>query len=101
MVITTRGKLVFVTESFDLPLARKLTSLILDAQGSGALQMASLRRPSVRHAGTASPLPETQEPLSDSMIRFLSKCGIMKTVVDATVEAGRAQPVTKGLVVVP
>ena len=35
VVITTRGKLVFVAESFPLPLARKLTSLILDAQGGG------------------------------------------------------------------
>ena len=39
VVITTRGKLVFVAESFPLPLARKLTSLILDAQGGGAMRM--------------------------------------------------------------
>jgi hypothetical protein len=96
VVITTRGKLVFVTESFDLPLARKLTSMILDAQGSGALQMATLRRRPVPLPRAASAVP--QEPLSDSMVRFLSKCGIMKTVVDATMEAGRAQPVTKDFV---
>ncbi len=35
VVITTRGKLVFVAESFPLDLARKLTALILDAQGTG------------------------------------------------------------------
>src|SRR5208282_4579103 len=35
VVITTRGKLVFVAESFDLDLARSLTALILDAQGTG------------------------------------------------------------------
>jgi hypothetical protein len=34
VVITTRGKLVFVAESFPLDLARKLTGLILDAQGA-------------------------------------------------------------------
>jgi hypothetical protein len=89
VVITTRGKLVFVTESFDLPLARKLTSLILDAQGSGALQMATLHHRPVRLPRAASAAPRTQGPLSDSMVRFLSKCGIMKTVVDATMEAGR------------
>ncbi len=99
VVITTRGKLVFVTESFDLPLARKLTSMILDAQGSGALQMATLHRRPVRLPRAASAVPQTREPLSDSMVRFLSKCGIMKTVVDATMEAGRAQPVTKDFVV--
>ena len=94
VVITTRGKLVFVSEGFDLPLARKLTSLILDAQGSGSLQMASLhRRPITRHAQTAAAMPQTHEqPLSESLVRFLSKCGIMKTVVDATVQAGHAIP---------
>ncbi len=40
VVITTRGKLVFVSESFDLDLARKLAALILDAQGTGELKMA-------------------------------------------------------------
>ncbi len=41
VVITTRGKLVFVSESFPLPLARRLTTLILDAQGGGAMRMAA------------------------------------------------------------
>ena len=40
VLITTRGKFVFVAESFPLPLARKLTALIFDAQGSGDLRMA-------------------------------------------------------------
>jgi len=40
VVITTRGKLVFITESFPLELARRLTSLILDAQGTGEMKMA-------------------------------------------------------------
>ncbi len=40
VVITTRGKLVFVSESFDLPLARKLATLIMDAQGTGEMKMA-------------------------------------------------------------
>ena len=45
VVITTRGKLVFVAESFDLDVARKLTTLILDAQGSGELKMAKNNLP--------------------------------------------------------
>lgn len=40
VVITTRGKLVFIAESFPLPLARKLTALVLDTQATGALRMA-------------------------------------------------------------
>jgi hypothetical protein len=97
VVITTRGKLVFVSESFDLPLARKLTSLILDAQGSGALQMASLRQPDVaRRAIPAAATREARGALSDNMVRFLSKCGIMKTVVDATIEAGRTDGTSRG-----
>jgi hypothetical protein len=40
VVIVTRGKLVFVSESFDLDLARQLAALVLDAQGVGELKMA-------------------------------------------------------------
>jgi hypothetical protein len=40
VVITTRGKLVFVAESFPLELARQLTALVLDAQGTGAMRLA-------------------------------------------------------------
>ncbi len=46
VVITTRGKQVFVSESFPLDISRKLASLILDAQGSGAMQFASATTPS-------------------------------------------------------
>jgi hypothetical protein len=99
VVITTRGKLVFVSESFDLPLARKLTSLILDAQGTGALQMASLHRRTLNRPAraVAAPSPGSQ-PLSEGLVRFLSKCGIMKTVVNATIEAGRARTTPAGQV---
>ena len=115
VVITTRGKLVFVAESFNLDLARKLTSLILDAQGTGEMKMAkttpgasSLRfvsgsrvetagapepvlslskaRPELAEGGLAS---ETWEPLTADLIRFFSNCGAMKAAVDAAVQAGR------------
>ena len=45
VVITTRGKMVFVAESFPLELARKLATLILDAQGSGATLTAQKGQP--------------------------------------------------------
>ena len=45
VVITTRGKLVFVAESFPLDLARKLTALILDAQGTGEMRLAQAAQP--------------------------------------------------------
>jgi hypothetical protein len=107
VVITTRGKLVFVAESFDLDLARKLTTLILDAQGTGELKMAGaaeLGAPSLRFVpgamgGAGAPEPalslskglasETWEPLTANLIRFFSNCGVMKAAVSAAVKAGR------------
>jgi hypothetical protein len=55
VVITTRGKLVFISESFSLDLARQLTDLILDAQGTGELKMAQSQPP----AGPLSPSERT------------------------------------------
>jgi hypothetical protein len=76
VVITTRGNLVFVSESFPLELARKLTANLLDAQGTGSLRMAdSAPLPPV----SASPL----QPLSASLVHFFSSCGVLKSVVDA------------------
>ena len=79
VVITTRGKLVFVAESFPLDLARKLTALVLDAQGTGDMKL----------AGTPEPGAEIGEPLTASLIRFFSNCGVMKAAVDAEMMAGR------------
>lgn len=96
VVITTRGNLVFVSESFPLDLARKLAVLLLDAQGSGELKMAQTKKLgapgpgsprtglSPRGGGLAS---ETLEPLSANLIRFFSNCGVMKGVVDAEIKA--------------
>jgi hypothetical protein len=93
VVITTRDKLVFVSESFPLPLARKLTSLILDAQGGGAMRMTSLPPPAV---GPASALPSADraaassgEPtsLTGDLVRFFGDCGVMKAAVDAELRA--------------
>jgi hypothetical protein len=79
VVITTRGKLVFVAESFPLDLARKLTALILDAQGTGEMKIAGAAPPALN--------PEIGEPLTASLIRFFSNCGVMKAAVDAEVKA--------------
>ena len=79
VVITTRGKLVFVAESFNLDLARKLTALILDAQGTGEMHLAEAARP----AGLpAQPVPV---PLTAGLIRFFSNCGVMKAAVEASI----------------
>ena len=83
-MITTRGKLVFVTESFPLDLARKLTNTLLDAQGTGELKMAAATGPSTKAAGS-----EDRESLTSGFVRFFSNCGVMKAAVDAAMEAGR------------
>jgi hypothetical protein len=82
VLITTRGKMVFVTESFPLDLARKLTALILDAQGSGELKMAKITPPRVPAFDAA-----TWQPLSGNLVRFFSNCGVMKAAVDAAFRA--------------
>ena len=95
VVITTRGKSVFVSESFELPLARHLTSLILNAQGSGEMKMARFERtPMLRPASFAmarpragSSPPRPLPPLSGSLVHFLSDCGVMKFAVDAAIGA--------------
>jgi hypothetical protein len=82
VVITTRGKMVFVAESFPLDLARKLTALILDTQGTGELKMADAiqqRTPAFDSANW--------QPLTGNLIRFISNCGLMKAAVDAAVRA--------------
>jgi hypothetical protein len=72
VLITMRGKQVFVAESFPLDLARKLTALILDAQGTGELRMAQANTP---------------ETLSGGMVRFFSDAGVMKAAVQAALHA--------------
>jgi hypothetical protein len=104
VVITRRGKMVFVSESFDLDLARKLTSQILDAQGSGELRLAGsghrdlrgtpqLQRVSVPWP-TAKRSVERKEAspdgaLTDGLVHFLANCGVMKGAVDAAFQAIR------------
>ena len=79
VVITRRGKLVFVAESFPLDVARKLTALLLDAQGSGATRMAM--------SGAA-----IGEPLTAGLVRMFEECGVMKSVVEAGRKSAEAGP---------
>ena len=95
VVITTRGKLVFVSESFPLPLARRLTALILDSQGGGAMRMTSLPPPTVAPAvpqspaGSAGDVSAEPASLTADLVRFFEDCGAMKAAVDPLVKAGR------------
>jgi hypothetical protein len=93
VVITTRGNLVFVAESFPLKVARQLTSLILDAQGGGAMRTAEavppewlFAPPSIARNLTVQPA----EPLSGSFVRFFAGCGVMKVAVDAELKSAAA-----------
>ncbi|WP_263354987.1 hypothetical protein [Acidicapsa acidisoli] len=64
VLITVRGKFVFVSESFDLVTARKLADLLIDGQGTGEM----------RTAGVTLPRPT----LTESWVSFLHSCGMMK-----------------------
>ena len=101
VVITTRGKRVFVSESFDLDLARKLASLILDAQGTGELHLAKatpapssppfsgarVGNQEANSPDAPSPDSGTVQPLTGNLVRFLSNCGVMKAVVEAGIRS--------------
>jgi hypothetical protein len=80
VLITTRGKMVFIAESFPLPLARKLTALILDAQGTGPMHMA--RAPLVPGAPALESDPHGSALTAD-LVHFFADAGVMKAVVDA------------------
>jgi hypothetical protein len=75
--ITTRGKLVFVTESFPAELSQKLTERVLDGQGTGELRMARAAEPIQ---------PPTQPPtLTSGLVHLFSECGVLKAVVQAEI----------------
>ena len=81
VVITTRGKMVFVAESFPLDLARKLAARILDVQGTGETLTAQAGRPN-----SQPPDSEALKPLTGDLIRFFSNCGVMKAAVEAGIK---------------
>jgi hypothetical protein len=86
VVITTRGRLVFVAESFDLDQARKLATLILDTQGTGDLKMADSTRPAGVPAG------QVYGPtLSGGLVQIFAESGVMKAAAQAGVRAAASQ----------
>lgn len=100
VTITTRGNLVFVAESFPLKIARRLTSLLLDAQGGGDMRTAHSLGPQLLFAPSAARMRLSADgfsaqPLSASFVRFFARCGVMKAAVDAGLDAVSA-PAMKG-----
>lgn len=89
VVITRRGSLVFVAESFPLPLARKLTALILDDQGTGEVRTAQNARPDTtpNTVDASNGATNVGLPLSADLVRFFESCGVMKAAVDAAMRA--------------
>jgi len=68
VLISTSGRSVFVSESFDLTLARKLEFLMMGAQqGNDQNQALALARPS--HA------------LTGGMVNFFAGCGLMRAAI--------------------
>jgi hypothetical protein len=80
VLITTHGKTVFIAESFPLPLARQLTTLILDAQGAGPMHMA--QTPLVPGTPILESAPRGGA-LTTDLVHFFAEAGVMKSVVDA------------------
>ncbi len=68
MLISTQGNMVFVSESFDLPLARKLQFLMFGAQdGSGENVITARLQPS--------------RNLTGGLVDFLARCGMMRAAM--------------------
>ncbi|HTZ90556.1 MAG TPA: hypothetical protein VMA71_09450 [Alloacidobacterium sp.] len=74
VVLTTSGRMVFVSESFDLTTARKLAFLVMGAQASDDASEAA-------KVGPHAPLHAEGPELSASMVRFFSNCGLMRAAL--------------------
>ncbi|HZU09001.1 MAG TPA: hypothetical protein VFA02_03800 [Pseudacidobacterium sp.] len=70
-LIVTKDNMVFTSESFDLPLARKLAFLMMGAQeGGGSLEAAKFKAPG-----------HPSHELTTSMVRFFTGCGMVRAAV--------------------
>jgi hypothetical protein len=67
VLISTQGNLVFLSESFPLPLARKLQFLMMGAQDTGD--------------NTVTARVQPTQSLTGSLIHFLSSCGMMRAAL--------------------
>jgi hypothetical protein len=72
--------MVFIAESFPLPLARKLTALILDAQGAGPMHLA---RAPLRPGAPSFESDAPGSALTNDLVHFFAEAGVMKAAVDA------------------
>ena len=65
--------------------------MILDAQGTGALQLASLSGPSDDPDARRGPmaLPELRHSLTGNLVHFMAGCGVLKSVVDSALKVDR------------
>jgi hypothetical protein len=68
VLISTQGNMVFVSESFDLPLARKLEFLMVGAQGGSG-----------QNVITARAQPGTS--LTGGLVNFMAGCGLMRAAL--------------------
>ncbi len=82
VLIARRGRMVFVAESFPLPLARKLAGLLFDAQGSGPGRMASSPRKTLAPAAGFG-----GDTLSAGLVRFFAQAGVTKAAIEAERQA--------------
>ncbi len=80
VLIVTRGKMVFVAESFPLSTARKLATLLLDAQGVGPTRMT--QAPSTPAAPILPSGPQGRALTAD-LVHFFAQAGVTKAAVDA------------------
>lgn len=68
MLISTQGNMVLVSESFPLPLARKLEFLMFGAQASG-------------DATVTSAAVQPRQYLTGGLVDFMARCGIMRAAL--------------------
>lgn len=68
VLISTQGNLAFVSESFDLSLARKLEFLMIGAQGGSGQNVLTAR-------------VQPTANLTGGMVSFLSRCGMMRAAL--------------------
>ena len=64
--------------------------MILDAQGTGALELATLSGPpDPGFRGGPKALPELRHSLTGNLVHFMAGCGVMKSVVDSALKVDR------------
>lgn len=68
VLISTQGNLVFLSESFDLPLARKLEFLMVGAQGASDQNSVTARL-------------QSSDNLTGGLVDFMAHCGMMRAAL--------------------